>query len=198
MAIVMAELEFEGIKPLLYNSFSIEALSFSRSEVKGTAGNNPEEWKQSVKVTESGQIYLPSSYAFACALNGAKMLRKGKGTYQNAVAATLDILDDKILLNRKLPDDILKKSEFDDVYLDVRGVTNKNNKGSKNIRYRVCLNPGWSGKFKIQFDNTIVGLEHMEQIFIDAGKFSGFGDGRSIGYGRFSIKKFSCSGEKTA
>jgi hypothetical protein len=198
MAIVMVEVEFEGLKPLLYNSFSIEAFSFSRSEVKGTAGNNPEEWKKSVRVTESGQIYLPSSYAFACALNGAKMLRKGISTYQKDVAATLEILDDKILLNRKLPDDILKNSEFDDVYLDVRGVTNKNSRGSKNIRYRVCLNPGWSGKFKIQFDNTIVGIEHMEQIFMDAGKYSGFGDGRSIGFGRFTIKKFSYSGEKIA
>ncbi|QHE52788.1 hypothetical protein [Pontibacillus sp. HMF3514] len=198
MAIVLAEVEFEGIKPLLYNSFTVEALSLKRPEMKGSAGNNPEEWKSSVKVTESGQFYLPFSYAFACALNGAKMLRKGKGTYQKDVAATLEILDEKILLNRNLPKDILSKSELDDVFLDVRGVTNKNSRGSKNIRYRVCLNPGWSGKFRIQFDNTIVGKEHMEQIFIDAGKFSGFGDGRSIGFGKFSIKKFSYIGEKIA
>jgi hypothetical protein len=80
---------------------------------------------------------------------------------------------------------------LDDVYIDVRGVTNKNSRGSKNIRYRVCLNPGWAGKFKIQFDNTIVGKELMEQIFIDGGKFLGFGDGRSIGFGKFVIKDFS-------
>jgi hypothetical protein len=112
MSIIRAEVEFEGIKPLLYNSFALEVLSLKRSEKTGTAGNNPEEWKRTVKVTESGQLYLPFSYAFACAINGAKMLRKGKGTYQKDVAATLEILDEKILLNRTLPEDILTKTEL--------------------------------------------------------------------------------------
>ncbi|WBL15113.1 hypothetical protein [Sutcliffiella sp. NC1] len=190
MALIEAKVGFRGIKPLLYHCFSIDALAIGRKERVGTAGNNPEEWKSTVKTTENGQFYLPFSYAFSCALNGAKMLRKGKGTYLKDVASTLDILDEKILLNRFMPNNILERTENDDVFIDVRGVNNTNNRGSKNIRYRVCLNPGWEGEFAIKFENTIVGIDLMEQILIDGGRFSGFGDGRNIGFGKFIITKF--------
>lgn len=190
MATVEVKVGFKGIKPLLYHCFSIEALSIGRQEKTGIAGNNPDEWKRTFKTTENGQFYLPFTYAFSCALNGAKMYRKGKGTYQRDVSSTLEIIEEKILLNRFMPEDILNNTHEDDVYIDVRGVNNKNSRGSKNIRYRVCLNPGWEGEFTMRFDNTIIGVDLMEQIIIDGGKFSGFGDGRSIGFGKFIITKF--------
>jgi hypothetical protein len=198
LATIEVKVGFKGIKPLLYHCFSIEALAIGRKEIMGTAGNNPDEWKRTVKVTENGQFYLPFSYPFSCAINGSKMLRKGKGTYQKDVSSTLDVLDEKILLNRFMPQNIMGNTEKDDVYIDVRGVNNKNSKGSKNIRYRVCLNPGWEGEFSIKFDNTIVGIELMEQILIDGGKFSGFGDGRSIGFGKFVITKFEVGGKNAS
>ena len=72
---------------------------------------------------------------------------------------------------------------------DVRIVKNPKSKG-KNIRYRVAASAGWKMTFQIEWDVTIINQLVMETILRDAGSFAGLGDGRSIGFGRFSVEKF--------
>jgi len=38
----------EGTRPLLWNAFSVSMLSGEKKRKNGSAGNNPEEWKQTV------------------------------------------------------------------------------------------------------------------------------------------------------
>jgi hypothetical protein len=42
----------------------------------------------------------------------------------------------------------------------------------------------------ILFDKTIVSRPEMQSVLNDAGTLVGIGDGRSVGYGRFTVESF--------
>lgn len=186
--VVFAEVRIIGIRPVLWNHFGPDAISLEKKELTGKAGNSPDEWKKTVLFTEEKQLYFESSYIYSCIREGAKYTKRGRGTYQPIVSATLQVLDEKILIDRFLPDNITNDTS-EPVFIDVRGVRNPNTKG-RNIRYRVCSSPGWRGTFNISWDLSIISKTEMESIVRDSGQFAGLGDGRSMGFGRFDIEAF--------
>lgn len=187
--ILTANVVIKGTRPLLWHKFGLNALSPEKRERTGTAGNDPEEWKRTVLATEGGQLYLEPSYIFAAIRDGAKYTSRKRGTLQPLVVATLQVLNDRILIDRFLPDPMTSLSTSPDasVYLDVRGVKNPATKG-RNVRYRVAASPGWQAAFTIFWDKTLVSRGEMEAAIIDAGRFVGVGNGRAIGFGRFIIE----------
>jgi hypothetical protein len=175
------------------HKFNISVLSTERKSKKGSAGNNPDEWKETVFCEDDGTLFMPGEYFFACLKNGAIHTKIGRGTIQKKVAATLQIITEKSILNRKLPGKLDELSVENwpkvgqgPVYLDIRGVMNPNSKG-RNVRYRVACTPGWECTFECQWDDTIVSSDHMRAVFSDSGILGGIADGRSIGMGRFEI-----------
>lgn len=187
--ILTAKITIKGIRPLLWHHFGPDALPLEKQERTGVAGNDPEEWKRTVTVTKNKQLYLDPSYVFACIRDGAKYTKKGKGSIQSAVGATLQVATDRILIDRYLPDNIdaLQNATDEPVYLDIRSVKNPVTK-ARNVRYRIAAAPGWKATFEIFWDKTIVSRGEMQAAIIDAGKLSGLGDGRSIGFGRFIVE----------
>lgn len=185
-----ARVIIEGVKPLLLNAFSIDAIPLERQVKTGVAGNDPEEWKKSVTFTEDRQLYLDPTYIFGCLRNAGKNTKEGKQTLQSKIASTLQVLNHRILLNRYLPEESsITRDPLQPVYLDVRPVRNPNSRaGSRNIRYRVAASPGWTAEFEILWDATIVNPNVIEAVLNDAGSLVGLGDGRSIGFGRFIVK----------
>jgi hypothetical protein len=109
------------------------------------------------------------------------------------VVATLQVIDDRILVDRFLPDPLTTDPE-QSVYLDVRSVKNPSTKG-RNVRYRVAAAAGWKITFRIEWDKTIVSRNEIEAVIIDSGRLVGLGDGRSIGFGRFDVLAFEIGGE---
>lgn len=184
-----AHVVIKGSRPLLWHRFGLNMLSPVKRERTGVIGNDPEEWKQTVLATEQGQLYLEPSYIFAAIRDGAKYTAKKRGTLQPLVVATLQVLTDRILIDRFLPnpETALPTDPTASVYLDVRGVKNPTTKG-RNVRYRVAASPGWSASFTILWDKTLVSRGEMEAVIIDAGRFVGVGNGRSIGFGRFAVE----------
>lgn len=178
-----------GLKALLWHHFGPDTLSLVKKERTGVAGNDPEEWKSTVLKTNQNQLYLEPSYIFGCIRDGAKYTKKGRSSLQPLVAATLQVLDDKILTNRYLPENITT-NQNETVYLDIRSVKNPVTR-ARNVRYRVCSSPGWMASFRIAWDKTIISRSEMETIIIDAGMYSGLGDARSIGFGRFKLDEFT-------
>ena len=185
---LIANVKIVGMRPLLWNHFSTESLPLSKVEKKGVAGNNPEEWKKTVLHDTNKQLYLEPASIFGCIRDGAKYTKIGRGSLQPLVAATLQVLDPKILVNRYLPDEITADAT-QDVYLDVRSVKNPTTKG-RNIRYRVAASTGWKLNFNIFWDKTIINRDQVHAIINDAGMYCGLGDGRSIGFGRFEVEEF--------
>lgn len=51
MTLFNAEVKIRGNRPLLFNNFTIDSIPLVKREKEGVAGNNPEEWRKSYKVT---------------------------------------------------------------------------------------------------------------------------------------------------
>ncbi len=138
-------------------------------------------------VTGAGQLYIPGTYVFSCCRDGARHTKKGRGSVQTLVAATLQVEDDVILLNRHMPTSGDPPADpTASVYIDVMGVRNPSTKG-RNVRYRLAAAKGWECSFTLLWDRTVVPREQMRAVLTDAGVLCGLGDGRSIGFGRFAV-----------
>jgi hypothetical protein len=145
--------------------------------------------KATVLKTSDDQLYLEPTYVFASVCAGAKHTPRKRGSLQPIVAATLQVIDDKILVDRWLPKQdlqLLKGAKDEPVYLDVQSVRNPAT-GARNVRYRVASSPGWTAEFTLTWDNSLIGEAEMASVVRDAGRFAGLGDGRSIGFGRFEV-----------
>lgn len=192
-SMLTAQVTIRGEKPLMWHAFGPEALPLEKQEKTGVAGNDPEEWVRTVLADMDGQLYVKPSYVFGCIRNGAKHTKKGRGSIQNMVVATLQVLDNRVMIDRYLPNGNglgeLTTDETEPVYLDIRGVKNPSS-GARNVRYRITASPGWSTVFNLLWDKTIVSRAEMEAVVRDAGRLAGLGDGRSIGMGRFSVESF--------
>lgn len=197
--ILTAKVTIKGLRPILWHHFGPDALPLEKQERTGVAGHDPEEWKKTVLKTKDNQLYVDSSYIFACIRDGAKYTKKGRGSIQSMVCATLQVLTDRVLTDKYLPENIAELINATDepVYLDVRSVKNPSTKG-RNVRYRVGASTGWMATFEIMWDKTIVSRNEMQAAIIDAGRFSGLGDGRNIGFGRFEMESIEISEEKNA
>ena len=185
---ITARVQIEGVRAILWHHFGPDALPLEKRERTGVAGNDPEEWRKTVLMTAERQLYLEPSYIFGCLRDAARYTRKGKGSIQPALTATLQIVDDRILVDRVVPEEPLPTDPTALVYMDIRSVRNPSTK-ARNVRYRVAAAPGWTTQFTLLWDRTIVSQTEMRAVLHDAGQLVGLGDGRSIGYGRFTIRE---------
>ena len=199
--ILSAKVQIKGRRQLFGHRFGPDAIPLEKKERTGVAGNDPEEWRKTVMVTKDGQLFMEPTYAFATIREGAKYVKKGKGSIQPSMIATLQIVDNRILVDRYMPgypnckaydvskENPPKEDAEEPVYLDIRMVRNPQTKAA-NIRYRIVASPGWTCEFTIEWDKTIVSRGEMEATLIDAGKLVGIGNGRKIGMGRFEVVSF--------
>ena len=184
--IVTAEVRIVGVRPLLWHAFGAEAMALDGQVRHGVAGNDPTEWERSLLVTKGNQLYVEPSYVFGCLRDGAAFINYGRGSLQGLVAATLQVVDEIVLVNRYLPKvRPLPRDKDLPVYLDVRGVRNPATRG-RNVRYRVAASKGWKMTFRLTWDRSVVSVPEMKSVVLNAGQLSGIGDARSIGYGRFA------------
>lgn len=149
--ILTAQVVIKGVRPIFWHRFGPEALPLEKQERTGVAGNDPEEWKRTVTATADGQLYVDSSYVFGMMRDAAKHTKKGKGSIQALVAATLQIQETLVMFDRKLPAGLNTAPPTDPaapVYLDIRGVRNPSTK-ARNVRYRVAASPGWQCSFTL-------------------------------------------------
>lgn len=188
--ILTAAVVIKGTRPLLWNHFGPDAIpADGKKERAGVAGNDPTEWRRTVLATKDGQLYLEPANVFGSIRDGARHTSRKRGTLQPYVAATLQVRDERVMVDRRLPPEPVPTDPDAPVYVDTRSVKNPATKG-RNVRHRVAASSGWSARFSIAWDKTVVSRGEMEQALIDAGTLVGIGDGRSIGFGRFSVEEF--------
>ncbi|MBD2156749.1 hypothetical protein [Leptolyngbya sp. FACHB-16] len=193
--ILTARVAIQGTRTLLWHRFGIDSIPLEKQEKSGVAGNDPEEWRKTVLMTSDRQLYLLNTYIFRCIRDAAPYIKRGR-TFQTAVAATLQVVEDVILLpDRYVPSrpvQIEQGQAYDDipsVYVMVAGVKNPGT-NKRNIRYRVATTAGWECNFTLLWDKTVVSRGEVESLCLTAGQLVGLGDGRSIGFGRFVLKSF--------
>ena len=194
-SVLTARVEITGTRPIMWHKFGPESIPLEKQERTGVAGNDPTEWKKTVLCTKDGQLFVRPDYVFSCLCEAAKYTKKGRGSIQKMVAATLQVTNERVLLDRFMPDwngkmpDDLTDDPDELVYLDIRGVRNPST-GGRNVRYRVAASTGWKCGFDLVWDATIVSREQMQAVCIDAGRLVGLADGRGVGFGRFEIDGF--------
>jgi len=184
-------IEIEGVKTILFNTFPIDTLSASKPK-SGMTGNDEESWKRTVLMTPDRNLFVYNTYLVGSITGGGKHIKVGKGNLSKKVGATLEVVEEKILIKDRFvpPDDeILRKSD-ELVYLDVRSVVNPMTKG-RNLRYRVAAKEGWQAAATISWDDRAVSKEDMKSCVENGGLFEGIGDGRKIGFGRYKLLSFS-------
>jgi len=184
--ILIAQATITGERPLLWHAFTPDAIPLTKRERAGVAGNDPTEWRRTVLTTAEGQLYLRSAAIFSCLREAARYTKQGRGSLQPLLAATLLVLDRRILLDGLTLPDPPPTDEEARVYLDIQSVRNPTTRG-RNVRYRVAAAPGWRATFRVSFDKTVVSREQFHAILLDASRLVGLGDGRSIGNGRFTV-----------
>lgn len=196
-----ARVKVRGVRPLFWHKFGPDAIPLEKQERTGVAGNDPEEWRKTCMVNKDGQLYLQDTYFFGAVAGAAKFHKIQRRSAVAAVSATLQVLDERILVDRFWPgfpngdrfDSMIAVPPLEDadepVYMDVRGVRNPST-GGRNVRYRICASPGWTCEFSMMWDKTIIDCNLMESIMIDAGRLVGVGNARAIGMGRFEVKSF--------
>jgi hypothetical protein len=108
---------------------------------------------------------------------------------QSDVIGTLQVCEERILLDRFLPEGEVGTDSAAPVYCDARGVRMKAS-GAWNVRYRLAASKPWRTAFQVVWDKTILNRTQLHSICIDAGRYVGIGDGRKIGFGRFQMVKF--------
>lgn len=189
--LLTAEIEIEGTRAMLWNWFGPDAIPLEKQEKTGVAGNDPEEWRRTVLLTPEGQLYVEPSYVFGCFKEGAVHTKKGRGSIQAFLIATLQVMDERVLVDRYLTGEPARDPTLP-VYLDVRMVVNPTTK-ARNIRYRIAASKGWKMVFHILWDKTVVDRQQMQAVLRDAGKLAGIGNGRKIGFGRFDVLRFDIS-----
>jgi len=145
--ILTATVTITGDRPLMWHRFGPESIPLEKQEKTGVAGNDPEEWKRTYLANKDGQLYLRGDYLFGCIRDGAKYTKKGRGSIQSMVTATLQVTTDRVLVDRYIPGwndgppAELTTDPDEPVYLDVRSVKNPATKG-RNVRYRVTARAG--------------------------------------------------------
>lgn len=188
--IIRARVTIRGTRRLIQHAFTEDSIPLEKEEKAGVAGNNPEEWRKTMMVTEDGQLYIKDANVFACICQGAKFSKRGRSSLLSLVAATLQVEEEVILLNRHMP---LKGDPPRDpkapVHIYVCPVVNPSTKG-RNIRYRLAAAPGWECSFTILWDKTVVSRPEMRTILKNASILAGICDGRGRGAGRFTVISF--------
>lgn len=187
--ILMASITIAGVRPILWHAFTPDAIPLVKGERSGVAGNDPEEWKRTVLTTTDGQLYLPQTAVFGCLREAARYTRRGRGSIQGALAATLQVATERVLIDRYLPAPITT-DPTQPIYLDIRSVRNPATK-ARNVRYRVTASAGWGAEFSVLWDKTVVSRGELEAVLRDAGRLVGLGNARTIGYGRFAVNAFT-------
>ena len=144
--------------------------------------------EKTFQATRQGQLYLDPIYIFSCLRAGGKFIPKGRGTLEPEVSSTLQVLDNKIFINRFLPP--INEITRDDKKMYILMFDRFQEEG-KNIRYRLAISPGWEAEFNIIWEGTLINREQMKAICQDAGAYAGLGDARKVGFGRFYVTDFN-------
>jgi hypothetical protein len=186
-----AEVRIIGTRPLLLHSFGPESIPLTPAEKEGVPGNSPNEWRKTYLADSEGVLYVRSDYIFGALREGAKHVKKSRGSIQSAVCATMVVDPEGISLGLTVPDEPTT-DPTQPVYLDIRSVRNPSTR-ARNVRYRLACAPGWQCSFRLTWDVLVVPGDQMREVVRLAGQLAGLGDGRSIGLGRFAVDSYQVS-----
>ena len=179
-----------GVSPLLQHRFPMpDYADMGKGGTKSTGAKDYRmEWKQSLYVTDKGQIYQPSTHfelAMVKAGTNFKVTGKRGKSYKDLVSAAVVIDPEKILFGMDAPEELDTDADKD-LYLDMRPVVIQR---ARIVRLRPAFKPGWTLEFVINVIDDELPSGILQDILTLAGKAVGIGDYRPK-FGRFLVTQF--------
>jgi len=132
--------------------------------------------------SESDDIAIPSDNIERCILEGAKKNRLGKD-----FAAAVFLQETEVIITHRLSG---KSKET--IYKDPSFSLRKGVKVqlARIIRIRPMIPTGWTAKFTVEYDESIVNYSSIIQALTEAGALVGLGDWRPK-FGRFTVEEIA-------
>ena len=186
------EVKVKGLAVLLQHRFPVPTYEEMGSGGKKQTGSKDyrQEWRQSLYVTDKGEVYQPANHfelAMVKAASNFKITgRRGK-TYKDLVSSNVVVDPEKILFGMTITEnDDLTTDADQPLYLDLRPVVIQR---ARIVRIRPAFKPGWELDFVINVLDDELPANMLQDILTLAGKTVGIGDYRPK-FGRFVVTKF--------
>ncbi len=172
MKIIKIKLKSDG--PLLMHALPKEPQREMRDA--GKEYDSQEEVEKALYKDKEGKIYFPSKWIKGCIEGAAKGVKKGTVNLRSKVIQAVSVYPPMIYPTK------LSDYDIDQQYVRLQ---------SRNLilRSRPKFDE-WEIDFEINFDEEIISEGDIMKLLMRVGKFIGIGDGRKLGYGRFTVEKF--------
>lgn len=185
----IATVMLEGIAPLLFHSWSVEAVAEKAAAAKGSAAKKEDNVESYVYRNQANQICLPGEYLRMALVNAGRYRQDPRSPRKSMMdmckAALIPLTDLAPMLVGGAPC-------TDWEYLDRRRVMVQRNGVT---RSRPAFNAGWRAEFQIQVVlPEYVSPATLQGLLNDAGRLVGVADFRPT-YGRFFVKSFAIDGD---
>lgn len=182
--------EIVGVAPVLQHRFPMPSLAdLSRGGTKSTGAKDySDEWKASLYMDESRNLYHPSSHIEGCMIKAAasfKITGKRGKSYKDLFLGNVIVTPDRIPYEMQVPEELDLDADKP-IYLDMRPVIIQR---ARVIRLRPALKAGWKLAFSIGVIDDQIPFEIVNEVLILAGKTIGIGDYRPK-FGRFMVSRF--------
>lgn len=175
----VAEITVEGIAPLLFHRWSVDAIETKSKAAKGSAAKKTDDIESYVYRAGDGTIAIPGEYFRMALVGAAKYQQDPRSPRKSAMdlfKAGVAVLDEVCSLGTK---------DWD--YLDRRRVMIQRNGIT---RVRPAMNTGWRASFRLQVLTPEYVSPHLLNATLQTtGRLIGVGDFRPT-FGRFQIVKF--------
>ena len=180
----------KGTSVMLQHRFPIPSYEeMSSGGTKHTGAKDySAEWKESLYVSEKGEIYQPANHfelAMVKAATNFKVTGKRGKSYKDLVSANVVIDPERIPFGIVAPDQLDTDADKP-LYLDLRPVVIQR---ARVVRIRPAFKPGWELEFVINVLDDELPANMLQDILVLAGKTVGVGDYRPK-FGRFSVVEF--------
>lgn len=175
----VAEISVEGIAPLLFHRWSVDAIETKAKAAKGSAAKKTDDIESYVYRADDGTIAIPGEYFRMGLIGAAKYQQDPRSPRKSAMdlfKAGVAVLDELCSVGTK---------DWD--YLDRRRVMVQRNGIT---RVRPAMNSGWRTSFRLQvLTPEYISPQLLNATFATTGRLIGVGDFRPT-FGRFQIVQF--------
>lgn len=178
----IAEVEIEGVAPILFHRWGVEAVAEKAAAAKGSKAKKTDNVESYVYRCDDGSIGIPGEYlrGAICGPQGAAKFRQDPRSPRKSA---LDLFKAGVVSLTPLAS--LGAKEWD--YLDQRRVTVQRNGIT---RTRPAMREGWRAAFMVQvLLPQYITPALLNGVVQDAGRLVGIGDFRPT-YGRFNVVRF--------
>jgi len=187
-------LKFTGIRPLVMHNGLLadptnqHTLAIKKICAKGSKKMTEADYRDRDKAEWLGGLYwsedldgiaIPSDNIERCLQEGAKKSRLGKD-----FAAAVLVEETEVSVDHRMKGETREAMLSNPAYTLRKGVKVQL---SRIIRIRPMIPTGWSVKFTVEYDDSIVNESSIVQAARDAGSLIGLGDWRPK-FGRFSVE----------